>query len=165
MDAKNKKTKTITLELKSNMFSKLQKKYIFITQFLNTITLNLSTTTTDINNEYFKQLHDYKQLLNELHDKTKNNEQRDSILTVKEILTIIMKHHHPLTATTDNNLTLNKKLCTSKLPTIQPKNFYSIESYLKKYIKKNIRNYADCVYLLLWGDNTTAGVCIHPKTL
>lgn len=54
---------------------------MFITQFLNSITLTLNTTTKTIYDDYLKHLQDYKQLLHDLFNMTKHNKTRDSTLT------------------------------------------------------------------------------------
>lgn len=85
------------MQLRSEMFRTLQKIYIFITQFINSITLTLNTKTKIIYDDYLKQLRDYKQLLDELLNVAKHNKPQDSTLIIDELIGLLTDSNKPQT--------------------------------------------------------------------
>eukprot|EP00102_Acyrthosiphon_pisum_P025398 XP_016662608.1 PREDICTED: uncharacterized protein LOC107884620 [Acyrthosiphon pisum] len=78
---------------KTYLFTKLLKKTIFITSFLNTLTLTMNTMTTDIHTEYTQNLQTYKQHLDTL---LTTHPPQDTTLTFEELLTITTNDQHEL---------------------------------------------------------------------
>lgn len=132
MSACKKKTESDTRQFKLKIFQKVQKQYIFITKFLNTITYTLNTTTTTIFNDYLIHLREYKLLLHDQLTSTKL-EQRDSTLTTNEIIELLTDNQNQPTII---NFTPTQTTKTRDIPTIQTNNFYPTQSPLKKYINE-----------------------------
>jgi len=91
---------------KEYTFNKLLRKTKFITSFLNTLTLTLNHTTTDIHTAYTQNLKTYKQHLDTL---LITHPQQDTTLTFEELQTITTNVQHEIpTHNTHNTHTPTK---------------------------------------------------------
>lgn len=75
------------MDARVEMFQKILKKNIFITQVKDSLTSTLNTSTKNINNDYIQNLQKYKLLLHKLMSSLPYNSQ-DTILSVDEIMGI-----------------------------------------------------------------------------
>lgn len=98
---------------KTYLVNKLFKKTIFITSFLNTLTLTMNTTTTDIHTEYTQNLQTYKQ---HLYTHLTTHPPQDTTLTFEELLAITNDQHElPTLHKTHTNTQTPAKIYTIQL--------------------------------------------------
>jgi len=127
------KERELPMDVRNEMFQKILKKNIFITQneFINSLTSILKTSTKNINNDYIQNLEKYKLLLHELLSSLPNNSE-DTILPVDEIMGII-------TCNETTNSVLMAPTPKRKNNSVQKtltSNFYATETALQQYVKK-----------------------------